>query len=310
MQPDNNLYDRELTRQEKEIDDLFADEYPIIEKIADVNVDKALKKFFHRKQSYRLRAATLNTLKYAAAVVLLLLTGYYVASYKINRQNQDIYTVFNIPNSEMGNVVLPDGTKVELNSSSELRYPLRFLNSREVFLTGEAFFDVKSDAGNPFLVHVDDFTIKVTGTRFNIKAYPDTNPEATLEEGKITVINHEGNSIAELKPNENLVYDKIQKRILVTTVNTEQKTGWREGKIFLKNQTLEEISKIIERWYPIRVVFDDESVKQVRLTGTILKDKPIEELLNALVKSNSINFKLITESNGKNIVHIKQGKME
>ena len=264
MQPDNNLYDRELTRQEKEIDDLFADEHPIIEKIADVNVDKALKKFFHRKQSYRLRAATLNTLKYAAAVVLLLLTGYYVASYKINRQNQDIYTVFNIPNSEMGNVVLPDGTKVELNSSSELRYPLRFLNSREVFLTGEAFFDVKSDAGNPFLVHVDDFTIKVTGTRFNIKAYPDTNPEATLE----------------------------------------------EGKIFLKNQTLEEISKIIERWYPIRVVFDDESVKQVRLTGTILKDKPIEELLNALVKSNSINFKLITESNGKNIVHIKQGKME
>jgi ferric-dicitrate binding protein FerR (iron transport regulator) len=236
------------------------------------------------------------------------MAGYYSASYKIHKEDQDAYTVFNIPNSEMGNVVLPDGTKVKLNSSSELRYPMKFLNSREVFLTGEAFFDVTSDPDNPFLVHVDDFTVKVTGTRFNVKSYPDTNPETTLEEGKIAVINSKGNTIVDLKPNENLVYNKAQNRVLISSIDIHQKMGWTEGKIFLKNQTIGEMAKIIERWYNVKIMFDDESLKHVRLTGTILKDKPIEQLLNVLVRSEAIDFKYIEESSEGNIVHIKYKK--
>jgi len=308
MQFDSHLYDKDLELQEKKISDLFADETVIIEEIAEVSVDKAWVRIFHRNRSHLIRIAVQTTLKYAALLFLFLLAGYYIASYKINKENQNVYTVFNIPNSEMGSIVLPDGTKVELNSSSELKYPLQFLNSREVFLTGEAFFDVKSNPRNPFLVHVDDFTIKVTGTRFNIKSYPDANYETTLEEGKVTVINNEGDAVFEMKPNENLVYDRMQKRISVTTVDANKKSEWRKGKIFLKNQTLEEMSKVIERWYNARIVFDDESVKQVRLTGTILKDKPIEELLNALVKSESINFKIITEENGKKVIHMDHKK--
>jgi len=308
MQSENHIYDKDFELREKEINDLFANDGVIIEKIAEVSVDNALKKINYRKQSHLIRIAVQRTIQYAAVLFLFLLTGYYIAYYKINKENLNAYTVFSIPNSEMGSIILPDGTKVELNSSSELKYPLRFLNSREVFLTGEAFFDVKSDPHNPFLVHVNDFTIKVTGTRFNIKSYPDANSETTLEEGKIAVINDDGNKIIELKPNENLVYDKTQNRIFVTNVDTNQKTGWRKGKIFLKNQTIDEMSKIIERWYNVRIVFDDESIKQVRLTGTILKDKPIEQLLNVLVKSESIDFKYITESNGSNVVHIKYKK--
>ncbi len=305
---ENYLDHNNLEQQEKEINDLFAGDRPVIEKVAGVSVDKAWKNILYRKRGKVVRMTVQTGLKYAAVILLFLLTGYYFALYQINTENHHAYTVFHIPNAETGSVVLPDGTKVKLNSSSELKYPLRFLNSREVFLTGEAFFEVESDSRHPFLVHVDDFTIKVTGTRFNIQSYPDANPETTLEEGKIAVIDREGNTLVELKPNENLVYDRSQKRVLVTAVDARQKTDWRTGKIFLKNQTIEEMAKIIERWYNVKVVFDDESIKEVRLTGTILKDKPIEQLLNVLVKSESIGFSFVTGSDGIEIIHVKYEK--
>jgi ferric-dicitrate binding protein FerR (iron transport regulator) len=308
-QKDHNMHNQDLGNEEKEINELLADDRAIIERVAAVNVDKAWKKILYRKRSRTIFMAAKKQLKYAAVILLLVMAGYYMASYKINQEDQHVYTTFNIPNAEMGNVILPDGTQVKLNSSSELKYPLNFLSSREVFLTGEAFFDVESNPGNPFFVHVNDFSIKVTGTRFNVKAYPDSNTEMTLEEGRIAVVNHEGNTIAELKPNENLIIDKAQNGILVTTVDPHLKTDWQKGKIFLKNQPIEEIARIIERWYNVQIEFDDESIKQVKLTGTILKDKPIEQLLNVLAKSESIEFKFIEESNGNNIIHIKYKKM-
>ncbi|MGV8092383.1 MAG: FecR family protein [Mangrovibacterium sp.] len=310
MQPESHPYDKDLELQEKTINDLFAEDRAMIEKIAEISVDKAWKRIFYRKRSKLIRKAAQITLKYAAVILLFLSAGYYLAIYKINKKNQHVYTVFNIPNAEMGNIVLPDGTKVELNSSSELKYPLHFLNSREVFLTGEAFFNVKSDPRNPFIVHVANFSIKVTGTRFNVKSYPDISPETTLEEGKITVIDHDGNPMVELRPNENLVYAKEQKRFFVTKIDTHQKTSWREGKIILKNQTIEEISKIIERWYNVKIRFYDEAIKQVRLTGTILKDYPIEELLHVLITSESVDFELLTESDGTRMIYFERRNNE
>ncbi len=305
MKQEDHIHGENLETQGEEINNLLAGDKAVIEKVAGVNIDKAWKKILYRKRGNVIRMTIQRTLQYAAAILLFLLAGYYIASYRINHENQNAYTVFNIPNAEMGNVVLPDGTKVRLNSSSDLKYPLKFLNSREVFLTGEAFFEVTSNPRNPFYVHIDDFTIKVTGTRFNVKSYPDANPEATLEEGKITVINNEGNTIASLKPHENLMLDKTQNKIFVTTVDTHLKTDWKEGKIFLKNQTIGEIAKIIERWYNVKVVFDDETIMQVRLTGTILKNKPIEQLLKVFVKSESIDFRCVEDANGNNIIHIK-----
>ena len=236
--------------------------------------------------------------------MLAVALGYVIASYRMNKIDWNASTSFNIPNAEMGNVVLPDGSKVKLNSSSQLKYPLKFISSREVFLTGEAFFEVTSDPGKPFFVHVDGFTVKVTGTQFNVKSYPGTNPEVTLEKGKITVINKGGDQTVELKPNQNLIFDKAQNRFFVTTTDPHLKTDWTQGKIFMKNQTIEEMAKILERWYDVKIVFDNESIRKVRLTGTILKNKPIEQILNVLVKSESIDFRYFDDSNDRKIIHI------
>jgi ferric-dicitrate binding protein FerR (iron transport regulator) len=302
MNPEIQSNDKDLELQEKAIQDLFPEDRATIEKIAEVSVDQAWKKIFYRRRNMLIRKTALLTLKYAAAILVFLSAGYYWAIYKMDKKNEHIYSVVNIPNAEMGNVILPDGTKVALNASSELRYPLHFSNSREVFLTGEAFFDVKSDPRNPFVVHVENFSIKVTGTRFNVKSYPDMSPETTLEEGKITIIDHDGNAVVNLKPNENILYSKEQNRFFVTRTDTYQKTSWKEGKIVLKNQTIGEISKLVERWYNVKIKFNDETIKQERLTGTIYKDYPIEELLHVLVTSESVDFKLVREPDGARLI--------
>lgn len=308
MQSEDQTNHINLEQQTNKINNLLAEDKAIARKVAEVNVDRAWHKILLRKRSNMFRLTVQRWLPYAAAIIFVFYVGYYFAVYNEGPGKSNSYTVFNIPNSEMGNVVLPDGTRVELNSMSELKYPVHFLKSREVFLNGEAFFDVVANPKNPFLVHVDDFTIKVTGTKFNIKSYPNTNPEATLEEGKITVLNNEGNSIIELEPNENLVYDKVQKRIFVATIDTHQKTDWRKGRISFKNKTIEEMAKIIERWYNVKIEFENEAIKQVRLTGTILKNKPVEQLLKVFKKSEPVDFEFYTEPEGRGVIKIKYEK--
>ncbi|MDD4193556.1 MAG: hypothetical protein PHI28_19640, partial [Mangrovibacterium sp.] len=128
-QKDHNMHNQDLGNEEKEINELLADDRAIIERVAAVNVDKAWKKILYRKRSRTIFMAAKKQLKYAAVILLLVMAGYYMASYKINQEDQHVYTTFNIPNAEMGNVILPDGTQVKLNSSSELKYPLNFLSS-------------------------------------------------------------------------------------------------------------------------------------------------------------------------------------
>ncbi len=289
---------------EQELNQLLGDDVVPVREVAEANIDKAWIKVLFRKRKEELFFTIKKAFKYAAIILLAVALGYVIASYRMNKIDWNASTSFNIPNAEMGNVVLPDGSKVKLNSSSQLKYPLKFISSREVFLTGEAFFEVTSDPGKPFFVHVDGFTVKVTGTQFNVKSYPGTNPEVTLEKGKITVINKGGDQTVELKPNQNLIFDKAQNRFFVTTTDPHLKTDWTQGKIFMKNQTIEEMAKILERWYDVKIVFDNESIRKVRLTGTILKNKPIEQILNVLVKSESIDFRYFDDSNDRKIIHI------
>lgn len=289
----------------KEIDSLLDNDRELIGQIANVNTEKAWNKIRDRKRVQTLTFQIKRTLKYAAILLLFLLTGYYINEYKTKLILGDNYTVFNVPNAEMSDVTLPDGTKIKLNSSTELKYSMSFCKKREVYLSGEAYFEVESDPQNPFLVHTHDYTVKVTGTKFNIKSYPELNSETTLEEGKISVLDSGGKKMVELKPGENLVFDKEKNELLVKKVNTSQITNWTVGKIFIKNQTIEEIVKIIERWYNVKVVFDDESIRQYRITGTILKNKPVEQLLNVLVRSDLIDYNITDDDNNQSTVHIK-----
>lgn len=226
----------------------------------------------------------------AAAAFILISSGYFLNTLVNHEPVQaESLTTLSIPNAEMGNIQLADGTKVYLNSGTELKYKDSFKGKREVFLDGEAYFEVKSDKTNPFFIHLNDFTIKVTGTKFNVKSYADCNPETSLMEGKISILNTRGSELLDLKPNETLVLDKSTRKMYVSETPA-QRCDWRNGELFLKNKPLSEITQTLERWYDVKFEFADENVKSIRLTGTILKNKPIEQILEVLKISEPLHY--------------------
>ncbi|MBO9675356.1 MAG: FecR family protein [Sphingobacteriaceae bacterium] len=262
-------------------------------------------------------------LKIAAALVLVLASVLvYNKYFKYNNTKnaaQEIYT-FTTKSGERKKIRLQDGTSVLLNAKSSLSVTKGFNNqSREVTLTGEAFFDVAHDKNKPFKVHTADFNINVLGTAFNVKAYPDeTTSEATLIRGLITMeaVNGNGGTIT-LKPSEKVTYYKSvapqQKSKLLKhnalqseiTINhytkikdsTIVETAWTQNRIEIYDQDFDEIKNVLEKWYNVEIKFTDPSIEKYRFTATITNES-IEEVLQAL-KATENNFKY--EIKGKQV---------
>jgi ferric-dicitrate binding protein FerR (iron transport regulator) len=244
---------------------------------------------------------------YAACITLLIAAGYLLGNRSVLlRPEKESWLVFSVPNAEMGNVVLPDGTNVYLNSATELRYNTAASQQREVSVNGEAFFEVRSDEKHPFLVRLNDFTVKVTGTSFNLRSYPDNDTEATLIEGKIIILNKKGSEIVRMKPGESILYDRPTGKFMLRNVDPKMQTEWLEGKIYLKNKTMEEIAATLERWYDVKFEFEDQSLKQIRLTGTILKNKPVEQILEILKISEPVDFEYSYENQMISTIKIRR----
>lgn len=147
---------------------------------------------------------------------------------------------------------LPDESEVWLNGGSVLRYPSRFGdNKRTVELMGEAFFEVKTDSDHPFEVNIPSgMKIIAKGTAFNISAYlDDMRYEATLQQGVIDVVF--GQKTISLSPNEMVVYDKSAGLLQKSTVNIDEKTGWKEGRLIFRNTPLDEVFKRLSRRYNV-----------------------------------------------------------
>ena len=290
----NSLID---LKEVRETDLLLKKEMDVLKQLQDVDTNMAWEKIKKRRLMGKKNHWIQKIGSFVAAAIIIFISGYYLAQLKTekteNRMGSHTYT---IPYAEMGSVVLSDGTTVFLNSGSSLKCPVNFSSPREVYLTGEAYFEVSSDKKNPFLVHLNGINIKVTGTKFNISSYPHTNPEMTLLEGKITVLNNNNSKILEMHPNESVIYNRESRKLYRNKVDASQKIRWKEGKIFLRNKTLEEISMTLERWYNVEIKFDNQALKQVRITGTILKNKPIEQILKVLELSEPIDFNYTYEN--------------
>lgn len=193
---------------------------------------------------------------------------------------------------------LADGTKVWLNSQSELKYPMVFdKTKREVYLNGEAYFEVAKNANCPFhVIAKDNIDVEVLGTSFNVRSYPDeTSVETVLEEGKVSMSRGEDKVI--LTPGERGVYDP-GKRIQVNGVDTELYTAWRMGRYIFMNEKVEDILKQLTRWYDIEVFYRNEEAKSVMISGDVRRYDNINILLEAMEISGGVHFEL----NGKTLV--------
>jgi transmembrane sensor len=196
-------------------------------------------------------------------------------------------------------IELADGTKVWLNSASRLTYPKNFgtETTREVFLEGEAYFDVAENKDKPFIVNTAEIAIKVLGTAFNVKSYPtDEIVETTLVRGKITLESKQkskSDSPVILIPNEQAVFVKDSKKIILeNNVMSDNFTDWKNGWIVFDDRPFSYIKETLERWYNVTIKVEDESSLSCTFTAKF-KDKSLQEVLEIFKNTeSSIDYKI------------------
>lgn len=200
-------------------------------------------------------------------------------------------TIF-VPKSGEYELVLADGSKVFLNSESQLTFPSYFEgNTRRVQLTGEAYFEVKTD-GKPFIVETPNLAIEVLGTSFNINAY-QTNPyiNATLVKGSIRVHLPKNQETFLLTPEHNFCLNKVSNEISVEQVNTDMYTAWVKGEFMFRNEPLSEIFSQLERWYDFKIIYENQDIAKMRFSGSAEKIRPLNYLLNQIKAVTDIRYR-------------------
>jgi ferric-dicitrate binding protein FerR (iron transport regulator) len=191
-------------------------------------------------------------------------------------------------------VNLSDGTKVWLNSKSSLKYPVEFSgNTRNVTLEGEAYFEVSKNGHSPFTVKTKSGNVTVLGTHFNISAYEeDRNFETTLAEGKVKVskISKAGGESVILKPGQQA---RVRNEALkIAEVDPSVYSAWKDGKFYFENENLKNILTKMARWYNFNVKFENRSLEQIKFTGIVMKEEPLDRLLDIISKTSNIKYKI------------------
>ncbi len=246
-------------------------------------------------------------LKYAAILVAALFTGFSLSELGYlspSFDKNELVSEFYAPEGQISEFKLTDGTRVWLNSGTRIRIPARFsTKKRIVTMEGEAFFQVTKDQLHPFYVNTKELSIKVTGTSFNVSAYEsDPKTEITLIEGKVGVKELDGDRIAQLVPGQQLIFEKSTSKKIKKEVDVAPYEAWRDGKMIFKDRTLEYIAEKLERWYNVEIDFDDNTISQIKFTGTILKNKPLSQILEIITLSAPIRFDIKVKSDKKNQV--------
>ncbi len=205
---------------------------------------------------------------------------------------ESVYNTFYAPNGVKSQVVLPDGSRVILNSGSKLRYPISFgPKSREVELIGEGFFDVVSNEKVPMIVNTSGLAVKVFGTRFNLNAYEENDfISATLVEGKVSLIPLGTSREFELELGYTALFNPDLNRLQISKVEKlDAHIGWMDGKLVFHNEKFVQIIDKLERWYNVDISLQNPEAGDFTLYATFM-DENIEQVLDIL--SHSIPIKV------------------
>ncbi|MBN1598725.1 MAG: DUF4974 domain-containing protein [Bacteroidales bacterium] len=249
-----------------------------------------------------------SIIKIAAAILIAFGSALLVYRYihPVSSRSIADYYQFYTPNGAKSEISLPDGSVVWVNSGSTIKFPQNFSNTyREVYLEGEAYFDVKKDEKHPLVVRTSEVNIHVLGTAFNIKCYSEESTvETTLERGSIVLefVEKSGERM-KMETGQRVIYDKVKKNVVLDkSVKTRYFTAWKDGKLVFENETFENLSTRLERWYDIEITITDEELKDIRFTGTF-ENETIEQGLQILELTTPIDYAI-----SKNHIYISKGK--
>lgn len=209
---------------------------------------------------------------------------------KAEGTEQLVYNELYVPRKGEYSLQLSDGTRVYMNADTRLKYPETFgKQNRQVELCGEAYFEVQKDTARPFIVKVGDMNVRVLGTVFNINAYAEI-PEikTTLVSGKVNV--EWPGKMLELMPGEQASLHKSNAELCKTEVNVALYTAWKDGLFKFERESLENIMKVLERWYDVNVFFYNEDLKKSLFSGDLKKYDNIEQHLRMLEMTTNVSF--------------------
>lgn len=212
-------------------------------------------------------------------------------------EEKPVYHTISTPVGGEYHFTLADGTMVWLNSSSRLTFPTRFTgDAREVLVEGEVYFGVQHDESKPFIVRVNDVSVRVLGTEFCISAYPENEGVmTTLVRGAVQVTS--GNNQVVLKPGYQAVVDQYSGAISQRAVELSLYTSWVRGIFEYENMGLNDIMVQLARWYDVQFTFSASECKERRFTGVIRKYEDLNDVLDMIEKTTNVKFII----NGKNV---------
>ena len=215
------------------------------------------------------------------------------------------YHYLTIPRGGQYHLKLTDASEIWLNSESKLKYPTSFTKGEEravELLYGEAYFIVSpsdENNGTKFKVKTGIQRIEVLGTQFNIKAYEDeTSIYTTLIEGKVSIDNTI--KIELLKPNQQSVINRANRKIKITNIDVSSEIAWVYGDFIFNRKPLKDIMKVLSRWYDVEVEFEDKEMENIKFFGELSRYQSIEDILNLIKTTNTINSYEI--NNGKILI--------
>lgn len=275
----------------------------VLEKNNDYNLLQDRKKYQPKIQSHEKSGTSQKwfILKIAASLIFAIAIGFSMHQYTKQSTVVDeiVFIEKSNPNGRKSTIVLPDGSKVILNSDSKIRYEKGFKeNYREVILEGEAFFEVEKNPSRPFIVSTGDISTTVLGTSFNVRAYAKSdNIQVAVVTGKVEVkkasyYGNETEDVVFLTPNKIATYQREERKITTSSFNMEEVVGWKDGILIFKNADQTEIAKRLKAWYGLAIEFEGgKNIMNKRYTGKF-DNNSLEYVLKAISYTSEISYEI------------------
>lgn len=298
-----------LSESDKKLEAAF-----LVEEIESVDVERALqmvnRKINGNNKTHRLVSIITRVAAILTLPLLILSIWQFSSISKTNSltENSISWQEIENPSGIRSKVILPDGSRLWLNAESKIGYNIPFVReSRQIELSGEAYFEVTKNTKAPFIVKTADTKIRVLGTQFNVKAYPEEERiEVALKEGSVefSVLNSKSKYLQkEMVVNDYLVFDKVENKINIENKNIDQYISWYQNILMFKDVPIIEWARIIERWYGVKIDIADEDIQNYHFNGTI-KNETVRDVMQILEMTLDVSYTI----DHKNITIQKSAK--
>jgi transmembrane sensor len=228
-----------------------------------------------------------------AAVLLISFTLYLEWPSLQSRLHPVKLTTLQAPIDQKSEITLTDGSRVWLNTGSALKYPKTFNGkTREIYLSGEAYFDVRHDAGKPFIIHTGTVLTTVLGTAFNIKEdkYKRTI-QVTVTRGKVSVAN--GNKLlGVITPNQQISFNTLKAEVVQATVNANAVVAWQQSDLHFEDVSFGDAIAQLQQHFNVKISFGNIKLKDCRFTGTSLRGEELEKILKVMCAFNNTIYEI------------------